>query len=140
MNNHEQANLAIAVSQTQSIKGVNEMFKRITKYSCVLFIIGLLTACAGSPIFHKAFMRGQVVGVEGNEVVLCIGSKDGAQVDQTLKVYRIVNENATEEGGDLFKRDYIGEVVIGSIVDEHFARASVNSGDVKLHDVVELEK
>ncbi len=68
------------------------------------------------------------------------GSKDGAQVGQTLEVYRVVNESRTSERGDLFKKNYIGEVVIGSIVDDHFARASVNSGDVKKHDVVELKK
>ncbi len=116
------------------------MFKSIAKYSSVLFIVGVLTACAGSPIYHKMLMRGQIVGVEENEVVLCIGSKDGAEIDQTLKVYRIVNENRAEEKANLFKRVYTGEVVIGSVIDEHFARASVSSGDVKLHDVVELDR
>ena len=140
MKNHEQFLLPIVAPQTRSIKGVHKMFKNIAKFGSVLVVVGLLAACAGSPIYHKAIMRGQVVGVEANEVVLCIGSKDGAQVGQTLEVYRVVNESRTSERGDLFKKNYIGEVVIGSIVDDHFARASVNSGDVKKHDVVELKK
>ena len=141
MANYEQDKLPMVVSQTQSIKEVRKMFKTIAKYGSVLVIIGLLTACAGNSIFHGYFMRGQVVDVEENEVVLCIGSKDGAKEGQTLDVYRfVVNKGATQEGDDPYRRNYIGEVVIGSVVNEHFARASVNSGEVKLHDVVELKQ
>lgn len=57
-----------------------------------------------------------------------------------LSQKRHSGEQMTSERGDLFKKNYIGEVVIGSIVNDHFARASVNSGDVKPHDVVELEE
>ncbi len=140
MKNHKQFTLPIIASQTQPITGVSKMFKDIAKFSAVLVFIGLLTACAGNSLLHNYIMRGQVVGVEENDVILCIGSHDGAQVGQVLEVYRVVNENRFYEKGDLFKKNYIGEVVIGSIVDDHFARASVNSGDVKMHDIVELEK
>ncbi len=144
MKNYEQLTLAIVVPQTRLIRGVHKMFKNIAKFGSVLVIIGLLTACAGSPIYHKTFMRGQIVGVEESDVVLCIGSNDGAQVGQTLDVYRISNVNPTlelgAEGSSAFKREFIGEVVISDVVDDHFARASVNSGDVEMHDVVELKK
>ncbi len=140
MKDHEQVKLPFVVSQTKSIEGEREMFKRVAKLSSALFLIGLLTACAGTSFKHGYIMRGQVVGVEGNDVVLCIGSKDGAKVGQTLDVHRIVNKGGVKLGGDSYKRDYIGEIAISSIVDDHFARASVNSGDVKLHDVVELKK
>lgn len=116
------------------------MFKHIAKFGSVFVFIGLLTACAGSPFYHEMFMRGQVVGIEENEVVLCIGSKDGAQKGQTLKVYRVAYVPNVTEGDVSYKRDYIGEIAIDSIVNDHFARANVSSGDIKLHDVVELEK
>ncbi len=115
------------------------MFKSIAKTGSVLFIIGLLTACAGSTSYHKYLMRGQVVDVDKNEVVLCIGTEDGAETGQELAVYRVTSDNY-EEGQPSYRRERTGEITIDSIIDNHFARASVNSGDVKPHDIVELEK
>ncbi len=142
MKNHEHYNLPTTTSQTRSIKGVFQMSKNIAKFAAVVAFSGLLflTACAENPYYHENFMRGQVVGVDDNEVVLCIGNKDGAQVGQTLDAYRVKYVNSVQEGDSGYKRDYIGEVAINTIVNDHFARASVNSGDVRLHDIVELKK
>ncbi len=140
MKDHEHFNFTFVASQTGSITGVSKMFKDIAKFGSILVVVGLLTACVGNPLHHNYIMRGQVVGEEQNDVVICIGRHDGAQVGQVLEVYRVVKENRVHDRADLFKRNFIGEVVIDTVVDDHFARASVNSGDVKLHDVVELKK
>ena len=140
MKAQEQANLAIAVAQIQSIKGVRKMFKNIAKLGSVVFVVGLLSACAGSTSYHQYLMSGQVVDVvDKNEVVLCIGTEDSAETGQKLAVYRVTSENY-QEGMPTYRRERAGEITIDSIIDKHFARASVNSGDVKLHDIVELEK
>ncbi len=116
------------------------MFKPIAKFFPVVFVVGLLTACVGSSFQHEKLMKGQIVGADEGEVVVCIGKEDGAKEGQTLKVYRYAYGNTAGEEGFTYKRNYIGEVVIDAIVDDHFARASVSSGDVTLHDVIELEE
>tara|TARA_R110002074_G_scaffold142621_1_gene289261 strand:- start:5407 stop:5757 length:351 start_codon:yes stop_codon:yes gene_type:complete len=116
------------------------MFNKISKYCFVLIFVGFLASCTGSPFYHENFMRGQVVGVDNNEVVICIGSKDGAKKGQALSAYRVEYNESTEEGDDVLSREYIGEVVIDSIINEHFARASISTGSVMKYDIVELKK
>ena len=55
-----------------------------------------------------------------------------------MDVYTYVYKVAVEEGGDVYRRDYAGQIKIDSIVDSHFARANVISGLVKKHDVTEF--
>jgi len=116
------------------------MLNKIAKLSVILIFVGFLAACAGSPIYHENIMRGQVVGIDSDEVVICIGSEDGAETGQELQVYRYVWEGAVEEGDDDYRVDYVGALKIKSIVNDHFARAISTKGIVKKHDIVELKK
>lgn len=92
-------------------------------------------------IVHGVTMRGSVVRATGRQVVLCIGSADGAQAGQELKVYRIAfHPHGPKPGIGNFQRTRIGSVRIDGVIDEHFANASVISGSARLNDIVELER
>lgn len=116
------------------------MLNRIMKVTFLVVFVGLLTACSGSQFYHENIMRGKVVGIDNDEVVVCIGSEDGAETGQELQVYRYVWEGAEEEGDDDYRVDYVGTLQIKSVVNGHFARAISMKGNVKKHDIVELKK
>ena len=110
------------------------MLNKVLKFSFLLVFVGLLNACAGSTFYHENIMRGQVVGVDNDELVICIGREDGAKEGQELQVYRYAWE------GEDYRFDYVGAVQIESVINDHFARAIGITGDVKQHDIVELKK
>lgn len=116
------------------------MFIKVIKYCFILLFFGFLVACAANPFFHKNILRGQIVGLNEDEIVICVGSEDGAEQGQALSVYRVVYKQASPEGYGEFSRKYIGEISIVSIIGEHFARASVVSGNISKHDIVELKE
>jgi len=99
-----------------------------------------LSACSSlQRVGHEYLMSGQVVEVSGNEVVLCIGSGDGAKVSQELTAYKLVPTNAGgPKNATRWERVKVGSVRVAQVIDEHFAKAQVTSGEVKVHDVVEL--
>lgn len=100
-----------------------------------------LTGCAGtSPTYHRYLMQGQVLSLDGDAMVVCIGDRDGAQVGQELTVIRHVAKTggppkAVASG---FRREQVGTARIAEVFDEHYARAQVLSGRLKVNDVVEL--
>jgi hypothetical protein len=59
---------------------------------------------------------------------------------QVLDVARVVPTNPAPKSVPTFTRRDIGHVRIDSIVDEHFARASIVSGAPQVHDIVELRR
>jgi|3_EtaG_2_1085321.scaffolds.fasta_scaffold00584_4 hypothetical protein len=91
-------------------------------------------------IGHSVFMRGTVVRAVGNDLVVCIGSADGAEAGQELTVYRVSEHPHGPKGPPIFQRTHVGTVRILGVIDEHFANASVVSGTVKRHDIVELRR
>lgn len=106
--------------------------------------ISLLSAvpALAQGIGHTFFMRGTIVDTGANGTVVCIGREDGAQVGQTLEVYRAVPiPGSSYKGtGPVFRRNLVGHVTIDAIVDEHFARVSVKDGAPAKHDIVELRR
>lgn len=84
-------------------------------------------------------MRGSVVDVVNRrQVVLCIGSEDGAKPGQVLRVFRTIHiENGAGEHYTYGRVD-VGKVRIESIIDEHYARAEVLNGELIKYDHVEL--
>lgn len=91
-------------------------------------------------IGHSVFMRGTVVRAAGDDLVVCIGSADGAEAGQELTVYRVSEQPHGPKGPPIFQRTQVGTVRIHGVIDEHFANASVVSGTVKRHDIVELQR
>ncbi|CCA93161.1 conserved hypothetical protein [Novosphingobium sp. PP1Y] len=91
-------------------------------------------------IGHSVFMRGTVVRASGNDLVVCIGSADGAEPGQELTVYRVSEHPHGPKGPPSFLRTEVGTVRIQQIIDQHFANATVTSGAIKRHDIVELRR
>lgn len=99
------------------------------------------TTAAAQGIGHTWIMRGQVIQAGNGEAVLCIGKADGAAPGQTLQVVRAeMVSTPGAKGGVSFRRRDVGTVSVAAIIDDHFARAKVTKGDVKAHDIVELER
>jgi hypothetical protein len=105
----------------------------------------LFAGCASfRTAHHKYVMRGTILMTTGNEVYLCIGSRDGAQVGQKFDVYKLVAEGANQPGkggvsGPKFRKDKTGTIKITQIVNEHFARADIIYGTAQKDYVAELE-
>lgn len=98
-------------------------------------------AAAAGP-YHKYFMRGQVLELDGNSLTICIGDKDGAEIGQVLQVIRHVAQSggSPKAGGHKFTREAVGTVRITTVFDEHYATAEVVDGKPNVHDTVELER
>ncbi len=103
--------------------------------SLILVTIVTLMMFSCATFYHSFIMKGSIIEASGSEVYLCIGSKDGASVGQELDVYKIIR--VTRARGT-FRREYTGKVKITEIIDEHFARATVISGNAEKNDIVEL--
>jgi hypothetical protein len=92
-------------------------------------------------IGHRLFMRGAVVGADGQGQVVCIGKVDGAKEKQVLDVYRVTAIPGPSKGtGAGFKRELVGHVRIDHIFNDHFAHVSTVDGKPAVHDLVELTK
>ena len=91
---------------------------------------------------HEYLMRGQVVEVSGGSAVVCIGSKDGAQVGQELVVYKLIAKTSggSAKSAQRWERVKVGSVRIAEVLDEHFATVQVISGPVEVNHVVELNR
>lgn len=113
------------------------MLNKISKLVVVSVISLVVTGCANSEFSHEYLMSGQVVSTN-NEVVVCVGEANGAEVGQILTAYRIVTNDDWEEGAASFKKLDIGQVKIDKIINEHFAKVTVLTGDIKKHDMVQL--
>lgn len=111
--------------------------------TALLFAALLTTACASTSgtsttgSYHRYLMRGSIVEMTGDSVVLCIGSEDGATVGQELAVYRV--ERGRGSRSPMFERVKAGRVRIVEIVNGHFARADVVDGEASPNWIVELE-
>lgn len=97
-------------------------------------------AAASPGIGHSVFMRGTVVRASDDRVVVCVGKSDGAEAGQQLTVYRVSEHRHRPNSPPTFVREPVGSVRIDRIIDDHFADATVVSGTVKRHDIVELTR
>lgn len=101
---------------------------------------------AATPVFaqgigHTFFMRGSIVGQDANGTIVCIGKSDGAEVGQTLEVYRIVTHpGPSKTAGPTYHRQLIGHVTVDHIYDDHFAHVAVKDGRPAKNDIVELRR
>lgn len=91
-------------------------------------------------IGHTFFMRGSIVANDSSGTVVCIGRADGAEVGQTLDVYRVTQRPGPSKGASNFRRDLVGHVQIEHVFDDHFAHVRVLDGHPKKHDIVELRR
>jgi hypothetical protein len=97
----------------------------------IVLLTALMSACSSSPFYHKVLMRGQVVGVDGDQVVFCIGSDTGAAIGEEFDAYRY-----TYEDGGYYNTKEVGSVVVREIVNVHFAKGFISRGEVAKHDIL----
>ena len=113
--------------------------KRLSLKVVIVFVAGIFIAgCSNNGLYHNYLMRGQVVEIKDDKTVVCIGKYDGAQVGQELKVMRFTPKIAPAEGEDSYIVSTIGKVKVVEIINDHFARVSLVSGEIRTHDMVEL--
>ncbi|HQV04489.1 hypothetical protein [Novosphingobium sp.] len=115
------------------------------KKSLMAAIVGIsmlgATPVLSQGVGHTWFMRGNIVKVDSTGTVVCIGKADGAEVGQTLKVYRIVRHpGPRKSAGPDFHRQEVGEVRIDHVFDDHFAHVTVTKGRPARNDIVELQR
>jgi len=113
-----------------------------SRRTVIAALSGLLLAgsVSAGPVYHKLVMQGQVLSVDGNSLVVCIGDGAGAKVGQELSLVRHVRDSvAPKAGGPGFRREVIGTVRIYKIFNEHYAGAEVVLGAARESDMVELE-
>jgi len=113
---------------------------KISKTIALVVFAVVLTGCANSDFSHEYLMRGQVVSASSEQIVVCVGKDDGAEVGQELTAYRFFETNNSGEGDDIFEKRSVGTIRIEKIIDSHFARVSVLKGEIKKFDMVELQK
>lgn len=116
-------------------------FYLIAVLSSVLLAISACSSMQSAR--HEYLMRGQVVEISGSDAVVCIGSKDGAQVGQELTAYKLVSRNSggsPKNSALRWERVKVGSVRIEQVIDEHFATARVIDGNVAANNIVELSR
>ena len=101
----------------------------------IMLLTALVGACSSSPIYHKVFMRGQIVAVDGDQVVFCIGSDTGASIGEEFVAHRYTYEDYHEDG-EFYDTIEVGSVVVREIVNVHFAKGVISSGDVTKYDIL----
>lgn len=117
--------------------------RRLSRMLVIALTAALLSACAGTQFHHDYIMRGQVVSVKENDTLICIGNAKGISAGQRLKAYRIISGSPIydqDEYSDFdFDIEYVGEIEVVTIINEHFAKATIKSGSVTKHDMIELQ-
>ena len=101
----------------------------------IVLLTALMGACSSSPFYHKVFMRGQVVGVDGDQVVFCIGTETGASIGEEFVAHRYTYEDYHEDG-EYYDTIEVGSVVVREIVNVHFAKGVISSGEVTKYDIL----
>ncbi len=89
---------------------------------------------------HRYVMKGQILDVSDGQAYLCIGTADGAKAGQEFPVYRYVSLPYAGPKHQFpgFKREAVGSVKVTEVVDVHYARAAILSGNIKVNDSAEL--
>jgi len=87
---------------------------------------------------HQYVMRGSVLEVNDDTAYVCLGTEQGAQVGQELKVYRYVRTvTAPKVQQPQYRVESVGKLKVTG-VESHMANAQILSGNVKVNDIVEL--
>lgn len=91
-------------------------------------------------LYHGWIMRGQVLSLDGNKGLICIGKRDNAEIGQVLNVVRQTPVTTGGPRASGFRPEASGKVRISRIVDDHYSEVEVVSGAPAVHDTVELER
>lgn len=116
------------------------MLNKMSKIMVLGIFSIVLAGCANSDFSHKYLMRGQVIAESSDNIVVCVGLNDGAEVGQELNAYRFIETNFMGEGEESYERKNIGKVKIEKLIDGHYAKVIVIEGEVKKYDMVQLDQ
>lgn len=108
----------------------------------LILVISLvfLGGCA-SQIYHDYIMSGQIVSVKEDSVVICVADTEGLNKGDIFNVYRTVADpTAIDEGDSGYKREFVGKIRLGDKKEKHFANATVVTGEMFQHDMIEFDK
>jgi predicted small secreted protein len=117
------------------------MKKRVIVFLFLAIALAVASGCATMRTAgHKYMMKGQILEVNDGVAYLCIGSAEGAKAGQEFSVYRYLKlpHTGAKQAGPSYKRETVGSVKINQVVDEHFAKASILGGDIRVNDVAEV--
>lgn len=130
-----------ALARTSTFSKTSAIARRAVRrlLGCLALTTILATsAVAGeNTLQHKYVMRGQVLEIDSNSLIACVGENDGAEVGQILDVVRHVPMHA-HKGQKSFRRTDVGKVRITSLFDDHYASAAIVEGSPRANDSVEL--
>ena len=105
-----------------------------------LVLCASVAGCVSGGIRHGWMMRGQVLAIDGGEATVCVGSLDGAVVDQVLSVQHLtLKYRSGSRGQPSVTRSDGGQLRITRLFDDHYALAQTVRGNPAVNDVVELE-
>ena len=111
--------------------------KSLNSLLLLVALVSVLGACS-SQLYHKAVMRGQIVAIDEDQVTICIGRQQGAKPGDELSVKRSVfRQGVVEDGESDFELVEVGRIKVSRVIDDHYARAKVINGSIKLNDVGE---
>ena len=98
-------------------------------------LLGLLiSACSTSEIIHQYAMRGQVVQVTGDQVVVCTGTSGAFNPGEEYDAFEVVFEGSIDDGTDSYYLKKVGSVALDTMIDTHFARGKIIDGAVSRHN------
>lgn len=111
---------------------------RFIVMSLIIVALSIITSCASLETARQNnVIRGQILECTGNDAYLCVGSMDGAEVGQEYTVYKFLKTQHPKTMEPNFTREKTGTVIITEIVDEHCAKAKIQTGEAKVYFGVE---
>jgi len=116
------------------------MLTNVSKKIAIVVFAVVLTGCANSDFSHDYLMRGQIVSASPDNIVVCLGLDDGAEVGQELTVYRFFETHNNNEGASGFEKRSVGTIRVEKIIDKHFAKVTVLKGEINKSDMVQFNK
>lgn len=115
--------------------------KNTIKFISIIAVSLVFLGGCANQLYHDYIMSGQVVTIDGKDVVVCVANTTGLKKNDVINVYRTVyNTDAISEGESNYTREFVGKIQLGDKKDIHFAEAIVLSGDVMRYDMVEFDK
>lgn len=104
----------------------------------IIVALSILTSCASlETAKQNNVIRGQILECTGSDVFVCVGNMDGAEVGQEYTVYKFVKTRHPKTTEPIFTKEKTGTVIITQIIDEHTAKAKIQTGEAKAYFGVE---
>lgn len=103
------------------------------KTNCILFLVTvLLTGCAGTKYAAHPHKRGSVMSVENNTAIVCVANNESLDNGNTYDVYKVIKHPREDRGyPSTYEFKTTGSIRITHVIGNHYASATIMSGDVR---------